>query len=29
VFSTLHTPTAAEAIERIVDVFDGASKNKS
>jgi twitching motility protein PilT len=23
VFSTLHTPSAAEAVERIVDVFDG------
>lgn len=28
VFSTLHTPTAAEAIERIVDVFDGAKQKQ-
>ena len=28
VFSTLHTPSAAEAIERIVDVFDGAKQKQ-
>jgi twitching motility protein PilT len=28
VFSTLHTSTAAEAIERIVDVFDGAKQRQ-
>lgn len=28
VFSTLHTSTAAEAIERIVDVFDGAKQKQ-
>lgn len=28
VFSTLHTPTAAEAVERIVDVFEGAKQKQ-
>ena len=28
VFSTLHTPSAAEAIERIVDVFEGAKQKQ-
>ncbi len=28
VFSTLHTPSAAEAVERIVDVFDGAKQKQ-
>lgn len=28
VFSTLHTPTAAEAVERIVDVFDGSKQKQ-
>ena len=28
VFSTLHTATAAEAIERIVDVFDGSKQKQ-
>lgn len=28
VFSTLHTPSAAEAIERIVDVFDGSKQKQ-
>jgi len=28
VFSTLHTSTAAEAIERIVDVFDGSKQKQ-
>ncbi len=28
VFSTLHTPTAAEAVERIVDVFDGPKQRQ-
>jgi len=28
VFSTLHTPNASEAIERIVDVFDGAKQKQ-
>ena len=26
VFSTLHTPSAAESVERIVDVFDGSKQ---
>lgn len=29
VFSTLHTGTAAEAVERIVDVFDGAKQRQA
>ncbi len=28
VFSTLHTPTAAEAVERIVDVFEGSKQKQ-
>lgn len=28
VFSTLHTPSAAEAVERIVDVFDGSRQKQ-
>lgn len=28
VFSTLHTPSAAEAVERIVDVFEGAKQKQ-
>lgn len=28
VFSTLHTPSAAEAIERIVDIFDGSKQRQ-
>lgn len=28
VFSTLHTPSAAEAVERIVDVFEGYKQNQ-
>jgi len=28
VFSTLHTPSAAEAVERIVDVFDGSKQKQ-
>ncbi len=28
VFSTLHTPSAAESVERIVDVFDGAKQKQ-
>jgi len=28
VFSTLHTNSAAEAVERIVDVFEGAKQNR-